>query len=605
MLKNYNDDFFNSKGITHKGVIFFLQRWAEVFEQKTLSTYQYSIINIVFGMHEYLETINKTLDGSFTTYDNVESCRGELLRAFKEDDIICKHNTNLNGQIKNNLGKPINSKKDDNSNRATLLRAKYEIKYALRIIESNYQKWLMDELINNIKNLEIQEMQLHIKSLASYCIYNGWTPNGAASLVYRLFTSRENFILDNVWAEFKEALNQEQEFTVYVNLKLHAKGLKTNDQEIISLIESLGITVYHYNEILEKHSNIDPKKLPIHSEKKYMLFELEAKDTKAAALSCINSLINKITILAFYNKILPLSLNDLDLFVISKKSDYIKSFKINELYKTHLFQDSSNKVFENAMKLYADTSENLKSTKNALNGVFNYANISLLSVFPEEKFMNLWIALESFMRTGQYNNIISHIKEVLPSIVCKRYIYRILRNFAEDCIRCKVSIKLSNREIDLKNDLKQKVVEELIEAIRNEDSYNEMKALCSVNSLLVNRLAEIKEILTDNFSVISKIRKYYQTTLWHIQRLYRIRNEIAHSALKEDNYLIAYIEHLFDYLSILIAEIVFICTEKQIQSIDEIFPLLKDNYESYNASAELKKSLVTEFQLTSGIIDFL
>ena len=87
----------------------------------------------------------------------------------------------------------------------------------------------------------------------------------------------------------------------------------------------------------------------------------------------------------------------------------------------------------------------------------------------------------------------------------------------------------------------QKVVEELIAAIKNEDSYNEMKSLCSINFLLVNRLDELKEILADNFSVISKIRKYYETTLWHIQRLYRIRNEIAHSALKDDNYLITYI----------------------------------------------------------------
>lgn len=528
-----------------------------------------------------------------------------MLRAFKEDDIICKYRPNLSGQIKSHLGKPINSKKDDANNRATLLRIKHEISYALNIIKPNYQKWLMDELIKNIKNLEIREMQLHIKALSSYCIYSGWTPNGASNLVYRLFTSKENFVLDTVWDEFKEALDKEQEFTVYVNLKLGAKGFKTNAEETISLIESLGITVYRYNEILERHPQIAPQNFPINSDKKYMLFQLQAKDTKAAALNCINILINKITILAFYNKIVPLSLNDLDLFVISNNTNYIKPFKINELYKTSLFQDSSNKVFENAMKLYGDPNEDLKSTKIALNGVFNYANISLLSVFPEEKFMNLWIALESFMRTGQYSNIISHIKEVLPPIVCKRYIYRLIRNFAEDCLRCKVSMNLSDRSIDLSNDLKQKVVEELIAAIKNEDSYNEMKSLCSINFLLVNRLDELKEILADNFSVISKIRKYYETTLWHIQRLYRIRNEIAHSALKDDNYLITYIEHLFDYLSILIAEIVFICSEKHITAIDEIFPFLKDNYESFNSSANHKESLVTDFQLTSGIIDFL
>lgn len=605
MLKKYNDDFFNNKGITEKGVILFLQRWAEIFDQRTLSTYQYSIINIVYGIQEYLETINKTLDGSFTTYDNVESCRVELLRAFKEDNIICKYKPNLSGQVKSNLGKPINSKKDDTSGRATLLRIKHEISYALNIIKPNYQNWLMDELLKNIKNLEIREIQLNIKALASYCIYSGWTPNGASNLVNRLFTSKENFVLDTVWNEFKNALNQKQEFTVYVNLKLGADGFIRNGDETISLIESLGIVVHRYNEILQRHPQIPPQNFPINSDKKYMLCQVEAKDPKAAALNCMNILVNKITILAFYNKIFPLSLNDLDVFVVNNTTNYIKKFKTNELYKTTLFQDTSNKVFENTMRLYSDANEELKSTKIALNGVFNYVNISLLSVFPEEKFMNLWIALESFMRTGQYSNIISHIKEVLPSVVCKRYIYRLIRNFSADCLRCKVFMNLSTELIDLNNDSKQEVVEKLITAIKNDNSYNEMKSLCSVNFLLVNRLEELKEILADNFSVISKIRKYYETTLWHIQRLYRIRNEIAHSALKDDNYLITYIEHLFDYLSILIAEIVFICSEKQIKSIEEIFPFLKDNYESFNSTADHKKSLVVEFQLTNGIIDFL
>lgn len=602
MIKNYNDDFIISKGITNKGVIFFLQRWAEIFDQRTLTTYQYSIINIIFGMNEYLGVIDKTLDGSFTTHDNVETCRLELLRTIKEDDIILKYNPYLNRQIICNLGKSLNSKND---NRSTLLRVKNEICYALNLIEPYYFNWLMDELLDNIKNLDLKKIQLHLKVLASYCIYNGWTPHGASNLVTRLFISEEAFDLENVWGKFKESLNKDQSFTVYVNLKLNAKGLKTNDNEIINLIDMLGIKVYCYDDILKSHPDIESKKLPINSDKKYMLFKVKCKDIKSAALNSINSLNNKVTILTFYNKISPLSLNELDVFVINNENNYIKKFKISELYKTYLFQDSSNKVFENVMTLYADNNTNLDSTKSGLNCVFNYANISLVSIFPEEKFMNLWIALESFMRTGQYSNIISHVKEVLPSVICKRYIYRIVRNFAEDCIRCKISMVLSTGEINLNDDLKQRVVENLVDYIRDESTYNEMKTLCSSNSLLLYRLEELKQLFENNFSVISKIRRYYETILWHIQRLYRIRNEIAHSALKDDNYLISYIEHLYDFLAILIMEIVFVCSEKKIQSIEQIFPLLKDNYGAFDSTADFKVSFYTEFQLKNGIIDFL
>lgn len=356
---------------------------------------------------------------------------------------------------------------------------------------------------------------------------------------------------------------------------------------------------------MSKHEDVDSRRLPISKEKKYMIFTTQAKDVKAAALEAVNALNNKITILAFYNKINSWSLKDLDGFVIVDETLYIWNFKIDDLYKTYLFLESSNKVFENAMDVYSKNSGEILLTNNALKGVFNYTNISLVSVYPEEKFMNLWIALESFMRTGQYDNIISHVKEVLPPIVCKRYIYRIVRNFAEDCLRCKVKLNLSTGLINLEEDSKQSMVIQVIKAIRDERIYSELQQICSINLLLVHRLGQIKDILKNNKSAINRVKRYYKTVSWHIQRLYRVRNEIAHSALQESNYLVAYIEHLYDYLAILITEIVFVCSEIEIKSINEIFPYLKDNYDAFESILQAEKVIIQEFQLEDGIISYL
>lgn len=601
MLKNYNDSYFINRGITEKGSIFFLQRWLEIFEPKTLDTYQYSITNVVVGMREYLEVIDKTIDGTFTSIDNVDACKKELLRTFNDDDIIKKHMPGLSDRIRNHLG--ITIKKED---RAKLLRAKSEIKYAIKLIEPEYQKLLMDELLNDIKKNNFDKIQSHIKVLASFCIYNGWTPYGASNLVNRIFLSTKEFEIDSLWDEFYQELSKEQECKVYINLKMNAKGASKTDAEVIRLVESLGLQILNYEQIVFEHKSIEQKKLPIRKEKKYMVFIIKAKDVKAAALKAVGELNNKVTILPFYNIIKSWSLNDLDGFVVVDQTSYIWQFKIEDLYKTHLFLDSSNRVFENAMKVYSNSSNTeLKSTQIALRGVFNYANISLVSVFPEEKFMNLWIAIESFMRTGQYSNIISHIKEVLPAIVCKRYIYRIIRNLAEDCIRCKVNLQLSTRTIELDNETKQSMVKELISALRNDVEYEEIKSICSDNTLLLYRLEEIRTILKDNKSVIEKVRRYNETVSWHIQRLYRIRNEIAHSGLKENNYLVTYIEHIYDYLGILITEIVFVCSNEKIVAIDEIFPMLKDNYDAFDGMLQGSKMLINEFQLDDGIIDCL
>ena len=50
--------------------------------------------------------------------------------------------------------------------------------------------------------------------------------------------------------------------------------------------------------------------------------------------------------------------------------------------------------------------------------------------------MNLWVALESLARTDMYADIISCVKDTVPAAVCIRYIYRIVRNYVEDCSRC-------------------------------------------------------------------------------------------------------------------------------------------------------------------------
>jgi len=217
MLKNYNDDYFNKKGLHKKGIIFFIQRWLEIFEPKTLDTYQYPMVNVIVGMQEYIDVIDKTLDGSFSTGANVQACQAELLRIFKEDDITFKYAKGLRGRLINHLSKTL--KRDD---KAGLLRAKSEIKYSLKIIEPQYQDWLMDELYENIITDDLEKIQFHTKSLSSFTIYNGWTARGASKLVSRVFGNCSDLNFDNIWNCFKDELNKQHDYTAYINLKFNA-----------------------------------------------------------------------------------------------------------------------------------------------------------------------------------------------------------------------------------------------------------------------------------------------------------------------------------------------------------------------------------------------
>jgi hypothetical protein len=583
MLKRKNNDYFMSKGITDEGKIFFLQQWLELFESRTVDTYQYSISNTITGLKELYEVIDKTMKGKFTTCSNVEAVREETFRLVKEDFILQEFFGPLMNRLMHHLGKQITKDKDEKGNNASLLRAKCELTYALNILEQNYFNKVTEKLKLSIINNEQTQIYKLTRVLASYAIGLGWTPKGLSSLIESSVISKGADDFYDNWSKFIGILPRDDEHSVYISITLNT----VNAEEQIKLfdsIKSLGISTIDYDEIIKMYATIDKSKLSIIKEKQHIWFKVQAKDVYAAARKAIQMLNSKITVLAFYNKISAWSLNDIDGISIAENRKYIKPFKTTDIYKANMNFESENKVFENVITLFRDDNFIKSSTGNALIRVYNYTNISSVSIFPEERFMNLWIALESFMSTGQYSNIISHIKEVLPAIMSKRYIYRIVRNFAEDCDRCGVSLNFESTSVRVNAfvDSKKEMAERMIQLIRNEDSYKDLEQRCSINSLLKFRLAEVAEILKDNKTVITKLRRYNETVSWHIQRLYRIRNEIAHSALQEDNNIVILTEHLYDYLAVLISEIVYSYTEFRLDNIDIIFPYLKDNYDSFD-----------------------
>ena len=126
--------------------------------------------------------------------------------------------------------------------------------------------------------------------------------------------------------------------------------------------------------------------------------------------------------------------------------------------------------------------------------------------------------------------------------------------------------------------------------MNNENYYQEMLEKCSVNNLLVERCKELHQIAVDGHEMFNRIDRHYCNIKRQLSRLYRIRNEIAHSALNESASLIRYIEHLDDYLSSFVSEVVM-CWEKNPNSnLEHIFEILKDNYRAYVSIKSSKKS---------------
>lgn len=238
-----------------------------------------------------------------------------------------------------------------------------------------------------------------------------------------------------------------------------------------------------------------------------------------------------------------------------------------------------------------------------LHAAFSYTNLSRTSLFQETKYISLWIAIESVMRTGQYSDIISHIKCVLPETLSIRYIYRTLRNFSEDCIRCGFK-QDSTLAIDMESTDKKELISSLISIFRDQPRYEILLQNCQANKLLYYRCTEISFLLNSGQSIVGKFEQYTTKIRWHIQRLYRIRNEITHSAFMEDKSLTIYIEHLYTYLAQLVSEVVYYVEHKQVTSVEEAFSIILENYNTY---VDLIKTgfIAPDNILSNGIMEII
>ena len=141
------------------------------------------------------------------------------------------------------------------------------------------------------------------------------------------------------------------------------------------------------------------------------------------------------------------------------------------------------------------------------------------------------------------------------------------------------------------------------------NNYSELDTRCQVSDLLKYRCNEIFACVNNDQIFISHIKSHYQTVRWHLDRLYRIRNEIAHSAVAQQMTIIRYTEHLYDYLSTYISESIRFAAEKNIMNWEEITVAINNNYSEflYIASEKSIKDKKTFLQKlwNSGIMDYI
>ena len=593
VLAHNNDKELIKKGVLQI-VVPFYQVWLELVDKRTSDVYQYRMLTALSALEEMTEVIEKTLSGLFTSSANFDACRDETLYILRKDQVLNKRQNPLLKRMQAAIG---NKPKND----AEYTRLLFQLKYAITILKPQYMKMALDELKAGIQNCDIETILECSNTVASQAIHNGWSAQGLARLV-RFFTQKNSF--DEQWENFSRELLNTSKTEHHVLIHIPFQGQSPEEYHTLhSAFERLDLDFLSYSDLVAAYAEVQDIKTLLNRDKRYFRVVVNAYDIYSAALFAITQISKRLNLASFYNLVTAWDLKSVAIIAINWSNTYHSAFNAETLFGTHDYIDSSSKVFEKTLDVFSNPQ--MKAVSDKLQGTFSYTNISRASLFQEEKFINLWVALESLARTNMYSDIISSVRETVPAATCLRYIYKIVRNYVEDCRRCGVKFEFSTCKIDMEQGSKSSLVFETIKMLRDDSLFSELKKQCSQNSLLARRSDDIRKLVTDVEYAKTKTETHYKRVHWQIQRLYRIRNEITHSALQEHQSLIAFIEHLYDYLSTYISEIVSYLIDKEMKNLEEVLCTMRDNYIAFIELSKDDPLIIKESTLLTGVIDLL
>lgn len=590
MLAYHNNEDLRKKNIDPK-YFFLYQTWKELTDFRTMDSYQYKVMNTLSCIRELVEVIDNRLSGVYNTDHNVEECKLETREVIRKDRVLSIYYANYWKVALSNLS----VKTETNAKKKAL---RYQLEYIFNIIQKDYMNKLIELWEDDIDSGKTRNIIEDTDKIISLCITNGWSTNALYAFPEILIDSVTD---DGKWELFRSRILDREmtEYHVILPFKYRFFCDKKNIN-VRSRIRSMGASDYQIEDrevIKGNYPYIDN----LENTGEFVDISVFAHDYYSASHIALSRHANILNMFSFYNIIEAWSIKDISWKSVNISKEKYVSLTAKNLYVTHNYMEGANRGFRDVRQVF-----DYKDVAERLNSVFFYTNMSRVSYAIEEKYMNMWVALESLCRTSVGSNIIGNVLDLVPAAICRGYIHRKIRNFIEDCSRC--DIKIEKYDINYLEQDKDKLVKDMICVFKNEKKYQTLLSDTQINDLLNERAKEMYNLVESDENIIDAINRHRQNVSLQLSRLYRIRNSIAHTGMKEDVKVVRYIEHMEDYLKLVIMEIVRCMTDNNLNDIEIAIEMIKDEHNLFKDLSSGKKGAKTALVskiLETGYIDLL
>lgn len=526
-MEHISENTLARANIINESERLFVSLWAELFNSDTIDTYRVRVMNAHNIIQELLDVIEQRIHEN-VDIRNIQFGCDEALRIISQDPICNEVFPNETRYVKSWLAKAKNELKTINEFRALSAR--------LLILKTELDKNYLDCVLSALEQSIFETHTNERTTILTSCLATELVANGfSMSYLY----SRKQMFLDIErgetfrarWNYFRNGIrNNQRVFDVFLKF--------TGPSDWSRVRHFLNVTIQSTLEV-----GLDNPRI---SEFSAMpgTFIAKISDIKAAdpTSAAISAAIDFSTFLDLVNY----EYRRLDKRLITPKGLVVENLSENcfvtELnLQTRGFQSKGN--IERLLRLLGrwervqqqETSMLDVSSRERIQNSLRYFRMGLETTVLESRYLHFWIALEFLLKTGSHESIISPIIQFVPKSLALHLFKKLLRDFSANLVRLRVDRDIL-LGLGIRIDHEKPNVYDLLGVLTDEvRAQGLVDAL--YNPLLKHRALELSSIMTDGAIAHRRMIQHYEDLKWHLQRMYRIRNRIVHSAAIDFNLL--------------------------------------------------------------------
>jgi hypothetical protein len=303
----------------------------------------------------------------------------------------------------------------------------------------------------------------------------------------------------------------------------------------------------------------------------YIIFnKIEAHDATKAKMEAEEYLISLSSLYKYHIHLNELSWSDETIIYNKSNNHFIVVGKsVKAVHKRPEKKDEQIPDFiHETAGIFSETDLNAESRYKLLRCI-NLHSAAISENNEENQLLTFWAALESLLPPNRKKGKIEHVIGHLEPFLVSRYCNKLLYNLYKSLINYEGVKEVIDKVGESDNDYDRFVA--LIGLKKeNEHLRDEIYVLIGRNPLLMYRIYSLMTKLSSAKSILDMIIEHQKRVVWHIQRVYRMRNLIIHSGstLPHLNILVENLHSYTDNILDLIGET--IVNHPHLKTLDEL-----------------------------------